>query len=763
MIRILSLFLTVWAASSSLASADVIRVRSGEHDGFTRIVLDMERLPEWRAGKTAEGYAVGFGGEALLAADLSQAFRLIGRNRVASMRYLADAREFHIALACDCAAEVFALRDRSLVIDIRSAAAGPWANAEAPFAPALPAPDVLSVVAGLSGAPVPVSVPERRQPFADVIHSVPAPRLAVPAAEPHFFAPPGPPAVAMSSDAPIRSRAEHLGDTVIPPESTAVAELSRQLARAVSQGLISASDTPPSGSPRAGGLTAPASANFRALTGIDRDTRRLSASIDSTARGVACIPESRVSLADWGDPTDATVLGRLRREAMSEDGNPTDAGRLQLARHYIALGFGAEARVALAGLPDGPDRDIVLEMAEILDVGRSDGGVFAGQSACPGSVSLWAILSAPVVAADLPVNTDAMLAAFSALPLHLREHLGPLFSKRLQAAGQTDLARMALNAVTRSGGGSIRQDLTAARLGLSGTDAEDSRIALEDLSRGTDFTAAEALIELLLDARRRGVAPRAAWVDDADTLVRATKGTEIAERLTIAALWGHIPLERFDVLRRRLVELPPGMTEAIRRDLSVAALEAAVAVAPDDVFLRSEIGFSDYAEPGTMRRPLRLALGSRLMSLSLPGRAQRYEERIPETPDETVLAAQIRLELGDAAAAADLVARLEDPETGQLRASIFMGDSRLKKAVTAYLQADGVAQANRAAMITGDWDWVADADLGTVSEAVAALRDPKDQGARDERPDNGALIATVAQRRAAIAALLDATVVTAPR
>lgn len=66
------------------AGAQSIAVRSGEHEGFTRLVLTLPRSSEWRLSRTDDGYALSLA-EKGMRFDLSDVFRLIPRSRLAAI------------------------------------------------------------------------------------------------------------------------------------------------------------------------------------------------------------------------------------------------------------------------------------------------------------------------------------------------------------------------------------------------------------------------------------------------------------------------------------------------------------------------------------------------------------------------------------------------------------------------------------------------------------------------------------------------------
>lgn len=747
------------------ASAETIRVRSGDHGDFTRVVLEFDRRPDWRAGRIDGGYGIELPGEEPIVADLSRAFRMIGRDRLRDVKIDAPQSRVEFALACDCFAEIFAFGSQAIVIDIRDGQPDQRARHEALLDEA---PEALSFVTALVEAP---SEPPLVR-IEEIAHIRPAGLSAVPVLQV-----PGPLPSASIPDERFRPRDGMefdkgrgtdiglVGLNMLAADGgaiddVAVAALSEQLARAISQGLIdpvesgsivrSDGEEATSGSPRR---------NFMVQTGFDRDLMVSSGQVASTSLGSRCITEQLLGLGEWGDPKQARDLGRLRGAAIAEDGALTDTGARDLARYYIVLGFGSEAAMLARRLPPGTERELLLAMAEVIDRGQSPAPILDGQLQCNGEVALWAALARPFEASEAPRETETILAAFSGLPYHLRLHLGPILSERLRAAGQTSAARMALNAVTRAGTGSIQQDLTAARLGLTGTNASEARNELERLSHGTDMASAEALLELLLDAERRGVPPKPAWIDDAPSLIRATKGTELSKALSLAALRGHIPLGRFDALRLRLITEQPGVTEQTRGEISILALSAAVMDADDETFLRTELAFSPDAPPRLLEPGVALTVAERLAGLGLPFKALEYLPESPANLEESALAALMHSETRALEQAWEVLATHPDGDLAMVRGDVLLQQGNLMAAQEAFLEAGSPLRASQTAMRAGEWQWLASHGAEGLHDAVAVLIAPAPEVSDIGAPGNAALAEGAARRRAAIAALLKSPVI----
>lgn len=760
MIRLL-VFLFLLA---SPATSESIVVRSGAHPGFTRLVLDVSPMPSWTAGRTSSGYSVQLPVGTTF--DTSRVFRLIDRSRVRALQDRGDGR-LDIDLACTCWARLYSLGGRAIVIDVRNGTAGRTAKFEAAFsdtAELLPVANLEFTSAPQDGAsplgPAPIAdpgplsivppaiVPPPRRP-ASPAPMLPSPQNVLPfmIGEAHAQVKSNSVQFGVSAgtivDLSQRSRASveafqpEIQIPTLRERSTAVDLLSRELARAAAQGLVNAES--PSQRARtltgSGGGALNQRSNITITTSIDQAITPSRPNLPPTANGTVCLPDEMFDVAAWGDPTDPLTLGKKRTKAYDESGFISTKGALDLARFYIASGFGGEARTVLSAVSYKPEHEVVLALAEIVDYTESRATILDGQAACPGKVALWATLAKPLTLAETPSDPNYILRAFAALPRHLRQHLGPTLAQRLQGVGLDSEARNALNAATRAGGTTSAHALSSARLGLTGTTAETARRSLLNLSRGADTVAAEALLELFEDAERRGVVPDVEWVEDAPSLVRATIGTELSARLNLAGLRGRISNGQYDRLRAALNSDSAGVTSQVAVDLSARALAHAAENASDADFLKTELGLSKLAGPNAVEREGRTAVAKRLLSLGLAQRAARYLPTDPESLDERELAARILAANGNGAEAVRVLeAANKSAELQGVLGEVLEGDGRLAESIAAYNQAEAQEAATRNAFRIADWDWVADNARDDLAEAASALI-----GARDVE-SNGALL-----------------------
>jgi tetratricopeptide (TPR) repeat protein len=768
---ITALCLLLLARPAISETARVVRAELGD---VTRIAIEFTQRPGWRAGRTPDGYGILFDGEGPVTFEAGRVLGTGEANRIAAIRRDGQARRIDLDLDCPCWARIYEFRDSSLVLDIHDGKPPGDAEHEVLLDEIMKygveasgsGPSVLSLApyerflspsaSPSSGVPMPFESPQDGPARVDVVAALPAPpvpgkdfRIEFPLHE------------VMLSETPVVF--ETL-DTFEFAQSGghAVEMLARELSRAVAQGLVDAPDTsrplpePSPLLPFAQSLE-PGRSNLSITTAIDRDIGATRERPPPTRAGSVCLPDSEVDLVRWGDPSDRTLLGTLRTEAFVEDGSASEKGVLALTRYYLAMGFGAEAYQLAELISDPTQRALLQTLAEIMDHGESDNALLDGQVFCNGKIALWSMLAHPVPVSDKPADTDGILAAFSELPLHVRIHLGPVLSQRLRALDFKTEAQIALNAVTRGGGHSQAQELTSARLGLTGTTAETARGTLEDLSRGTDLVAAEALLELLLDAERRETPPDPAWVEDAPSLVRATQGTETAANLNLASLRGRIALGQFDLLREALNEWSPGVDDQARRVLASAAIGAAGAMAEKALFLRTELALSKVADPFGMRDAERIEVARRLMDLGLPDRALVYLAQEPISDSERQVRALALSDMGRRDEAIALLSNATSTELLSSLGSILLKDGRADEAAQVLRKASETEAASLAAIRDADWSWLeanAPAPLATASRVLRDAATDLTEGLGDGNAD---LLRSAAQRRGQAAVLLDTT------
>lgn len=468
MLRALALFLYVIA---SPALAQGLSVGSGEHGTFTRIVMPIPEGSDWQLVRSPQGYVLTMSATDQRF-DLSRAYARIGRNRIAEMS-AGGVGELSMTIACSCHAMPFEFRRDMLVIDIRDGAPPPASAFELsatgerlpPLRPSGILPPVL--------AEVPQGSPPVMDWSADWLRDRRAPPAMPVAAEPL-------PAIPLDTD-DLR------------------ATLLLEFSRAAADGMIDPVAKPPR-IETAPQRTTAATENLRAgdplstLSGL-RD------GIALTAKGGVCPPDDLLAIETWGDDRPAPLqLADTARTLLGEFDIPDPQALQSYARLHLYLGFGAEALQLMSLYPgSATEEPLFRSLARIVDGFPDPAGPFPALAACDTSAALWAALSDPP---RLPpaLNRAAALRGFSALPAHLRRHLGPTLGEAFLAADDVPAATTIAEAILRlPGPPDDRTAILSARLALlsGGSDLSESRLRSILSDPGPDQAAAlAALVDL---------------------------------------------------------------------------------------------------------------------------------------------------------------------------------------------------------------------------------------------------------------------------
>lgn len=468
------------------ALAGAVRVTSGEHDGFTRLVFEYGKPVDWSLGRNADGYQLRLSDE-VPSYDLTAAFKLIGKSRLAAIWAAPDTGDISIGLACACHAIPFEFRPGIVVIDLKD---GPPPAGSA-FETALDG----TLVAPIT--PSPTARPRAR-----------------PADDGQISTEPGAGAYDWTEAAYEKLRPTAMQDelgtvaeptaasTLLPPDlglQPLRDDILQQMARGASQGVVQMT----SPSPRSDDRTQDAfpSAQIRigdAPTSVTRSVRSVNPELG--ADGTACIAQTALNIAEWGDDTLPIVdqMAILRNNLSGEFDKPDPIAVEQAAKFHLFLGFGAEARQLMSAFDlQNKETGIWRAISHIIDDQSDPEGIFRDQTACGGPAALWSALADDSVAEGKPIDTGAIRLAFSALPVHLRRLLGPGLAEKFLAIGDEDTARALSAAITRApGDAGDKVSLIEAGIDLHAGNAEKSERIAEEVLSDPGPDQPEALIAL---------------------------------------------------------------------------------------------------------------------------------------------------------------------------------------------------------------------------------------------------------------------------
>lgn len=690
------------------ATAQVVTLRSGEHPGFSRLVLTFPAPMPWVLGRTADGYGLQTAG-APPRYDLSTVFDRIPRDRLSAIWVDPQTGVLRLGLGCECYLRSEPFRSNILVIDIVAGAPPSDAAHEHPLE------NAGAMLPGLA-ATGPVRPRLRPRDF------LPAPAVAPAPIRPPTPPPPALPdgrALALERDLLVSLR-DAMAAGVIEPSAA---------------GRRRVADAPPQQGPRLLPVVPAEPDPPRQVRLIDPDAPKV-----PSRAGVACVAADRLSLSTWADRAPAAMqIADLRRDLLGEFDRLRPDRLFALVRLYLHFGLGAEARGLLALAPeDAGDHALFTALADLVD-GEGTTGFFGGMAGCDGPAALWSVIAEPAPGPLQDIDRAAVLRAFSALPAGLRRHLGPpLIGKflKLADAATARALRDAIERVSERPAGPVA--LIDAEIALRDGRAAAADRSLEQLVTEGREVAPQALAALVATRAQRGGAISPDMLLDLEATLREHRASPEAAGLRRALALGLVVAGDY---RRAFRDIAAG------QPVIVPELWAVLTGYGSDIALVDMALAPPEGQPEQLPPALRMQIAIRLIDLGFPDAGLRWLQPLAS---ESAALQRGRAALGnsDGRAALRHLAAVTLPEAEALRARALglIGDPQA--AAEAWGAAGDAAQAGRMRYIARDWPAVA-----AENPALARLLDPESPSGAD--PDRGPL--------AAGRALLDASMTTRAR
>lgn len=568
------------------AQAETVAVRAGEHDGFTRIVVDLPEGTGWALGRSEAGYELRLDRRDV-DFDLRRAFAPIQRDRIADMVPAPGGGRLTLVVTCECHAAAFATASGGVAVDVRTGPPGPGAAYEEPLAPfpgpvqegarpsLLPAPG-----AGDAAPPASASLlPTGGQDQPDGSPAAPPPAALAgspgPSVRPVRILPLGRDVALPDRDFAVVGEgfAPARPDPLADIKAQAQGLLLEQLSRAASQGLVNVDLSPPAATgtgegadtsiadpsplPDTPGMAEP----IRVRTSVEATPGGAGEDPARTAEGETCPPEDSFALATWaGDAMPTSQIAEARRALLGEFDAPDPEAVRTLARLYIALSMGPEAMATLRAF--GQEDDILFAMARILEgqpVDHPD--LFARFADCKGSVALWAALAAPDPAAVPVFDTEAILRGFQSYPDAVRRALAPDLATFFLERGDHEAVRVLKNALSRTVPENLAvAELIEARLAQAEGRPEPDP-AVDALALSNDPLSPQATLSVIERRLAAGQVVPERLASHAEALASANAGTPLSAELAAAAALSWASLSAFpeaqETLDRSLPDLGP--------------------------------------------------------------------------------------------------------------------------------------------------------------------------------------------------------------
>lgn len=584
------------------AQARDITVRSGEHDGFTRLVFYTQPSDTVEITNSHEGYLLTLS-SGVTGFDISRAFDLIDRSRVGDLVSAGNGK-LTIKQACDCHLKEIRLPSGELVIDI---ADGPGPTGLRDASP------------GPTSLPLVISIEQRRA-------SLP---LFTPMVEQSVLAD-------MKEEGVDKSTVE-ISDLADETPKVDRQALLTQLSRAASQGLIDANISPPDISP----IVAPKEAEETSqvpppITRAPEQHVRMQAAVEQartdgsrsdshTGTSHACLPDEQFDIARWGTyapENDAPVFETS--SYLGEFDRPDKDRLVAHIRQNIYMTFGLEALQLLdnygANLGDGT---VLHMMAEVVEYGEAKSHAdWASQLTCNTRGALWATLAQPTLKGR--VDTNAVLRSFSELPPHLRTHLGPALAREFLNSARVEVAIEIRNIAARSGRPPTGEEaILDIKINLANGQTDEAEQELTDTIQ-TALTQTRPTISALIESKLHNDT----GISDNELSLLATvafehKGSEEGDALQRLQIRALLHMGRF----ASAFEMIDGMTN--QDSLLEDAGRYLVTLGSDPEFLTYSLTRSDW---GRVSSAVRLQMAERQSALGFHEQARKHVLSGDETP-----------------------------------------------------------------------------------------------------------------------------------
>lgn len=720
------------------AKAETVLVTSGEHDGFTRIVLKVSEALEWDLSVEGDVASILF--ERAVSFDDSGVFNRISKDRVLSTNVDAiNGRPvFNISLSCDCKVTAERYLSEYIVVDISD----PSGIQDAPVnirhnSPQLGLPvdsdRILEMPDIISWAS-----PQAPQ-YTETAHAVNFLQTGsiVAAGMTVFDSSDMLPFVAHADDGSgeglvLKSETAEIEETV----SAARTSLLEQLTLAAEQGFLEFTglevldkEIPENDAPTEVGpapvlkVEPPRDTRQWSLqTVFDRD-----ATLANSTGGELnenCPKVENVNVASWSDGGNFNAeISEIRRNLIGEFDAPNHDAILDLIRLYLRYGFGAEARMYLQEFVGTvPGHAILNDLAVIVDGQQiaPDGPLFAAVE-CGGLVSVWALVGMyPSVSGDI-WDIETVVDAFADMPIDLREMLGARLMMSFLDRGFVDISARISDILARAPGDrGSRYELSLATVLQENENTEEAREILSDLTDRHDDVSAEALAVLVRSLLESDQDVSSKMQLDIGSAANEARGTELGtefQRLQALIVareqGGNTALEMIS----SEIQKTPSNSDVLRRTAS----ELLKSMSPEHdaplAYLQAIVNYQGYVDEGVAGDALRLEIGEELLDYGFPSLALEFLIPLADSTNfqASIATAEAYLLMMDTGSVISTLSDLDGDRVRRLRAEAFLMSEDFEGALSEVLGiTDPDMKVVEYGWYSGDWPVVAQENVAAA-------------------------------------------------
>ncbi|WP_425044958.1 hypothetical protein [Primorskyibacter sp. S87] len=616
--------------------AEPLAITSGEHDGFTRLVVPNPERRNWRLVETGGATELRIDGQNEVF-DLKKIFARISRERLSKVEQSDDGESLRLYLGCECVVSSFGVAGNFIVLDI--ADDKNTKNADAVILPTVFQENRASNEDTKVTDPITTDTAKEISILPDSLEVDPV----------------------TSTQHDGRQLSEHW--------------MAAHINRAINQELLTPAQTSELISTNLSGLADDLSkVGVKIETSLESALPRSEGAQSSNPKTQPCNGfEVSKLFATVENLETFSEVGSLRSNLFGEFDQLNTDSVIQVAVAYLALGFGAEARqiFELAGQNRSEFNAFGAVSMLIDDDQPLADNPFFGQQHCDSTLALWAVLAN----STLPPNTrsEAVLQSFTHLPKILRMHLGPRLSSRFSDSGELETAGMILRVIDQSETGDQAQfELAQAVLADNTGAADEAQAGFEQVAQSETDAAIPALIRLVENAYLSGKPTSPNVRELAASLAFEHQETPFSADLHRAAILSLAMSGDFDNASAELGKLvkTSASTSMIPTKTVHSFLELLERDADDVSFLKHAL---TYIAGAKMDLPIELEtrLANRLLELGFPELAETVLTSpfsSGENRERRLLRARLALEMGLPHRAMVVLLGMEDEEVADLRA-----------------------------------------------------------------------------------------------
>ncbi len=642
-------------SASPLAAQQVVSVTSGEHEGFSRLVLRIDPEVDWELIEARGMVTVQFPLQSLTFAT-SQVFDRISTDRIAGVSELSsnENSQLQLELNCSCEVQSFAFKGNYIVIDVfdgpelgpqqTTVSVPQWQPDALPFIQPTNAPSRFTAFV-MAQAPMQPKLMPDPPPQED---TTPAPQMGEPAL-PDMVA-----EIEMSEpvEEGVVTAMETMAGAVVAdmnedieveddPEMLARIEeaqnqLLAQLTRAADQGLVDFVPAPvtvaevlpepepvPVPDPTPEPLDPELMQQLSARTAYSQGTEDALTEIVNQFAMPQCLEDADFSMQGWGGKAGFSgELARLRSSLLGEFDAPDPEIAKAIVQLYLRYGLGAEARLILS--ETGVELENALlysDMAALIEnePARVSGPVLQG-AGCGGAHELWYLVAG---LGDYQVLEPlAITDVFSNYPIEVRALIGPPLAQAFISRGQVDAGHVVLEIVRRAESGvTPLQRMAEAHVMEAQGDTIAATKVYRELALGNGVQAPSALMAYARILLNNNQALPETLLVDLESAAFFNRDTEFADPLRLWEIKVRAEVSGADAALAQIEEMlveRPGLSMELKTIITEIFANSSAARLGDYSYAQMVLRFADLLDQGIGGDAARLKIAEEMAAMGLP-------------------------------------------------------------------------------------------------------------------------------------------------